>query len=72
MATETTKWTKPYYGVSHMTPEGKKSRVSVADFVSFAILTCWYPGCGFSPRESRHDTAQQAKTAGEQWLSEAA
>lgn len=65
-------WTKPYCGVSHLTPAGKKSRVSVCDYGSFAELHCWFPGCGFSPIESQQGSAEEARVAGEQWLSGAA
>lgn len=59
-------WTKPFHGVTHL--GDKPSRVSVTDRGTWAELMCWYPGCGFSPLRSHHDSAEIAKTLGEQWL----
>lgn len=59
-------WTKPYYGLTHLCTG--KWRVSVTDHGSFAELHCWFPGCAFSPTETRHQDVVAAKEAGEKWL----
>lgn len=63
-------WTRPYCGVTHLGEKAGPSSwwVTVTDRGSFAELSCWFPGCGFSPLKSTHDTVEQAKTAGEKWL----
>lgn len=67
-----TAWTNPYYGVQHLNEPGKKSRVSVTDYGSFAELHCWFPGCGFEPIKRHHFNAESARAEGEQWLKQAA
>jgi hypothetical protein len=67
-------WTAPYYGVQHTvhgigTKRDKHGRrCSVNGYDSFAVLKRHFDGCGFSPRESWHSTAEEARAAGEQWL----
>ncbi|QFZ84590.1 hypothetical protein GFK26_18350 [Variovorax paradoxus] len=62
-------WTKPFYGVTHCGKVGHGQWwVSVTDYGSFADLECWFPGCGFSPLETQHGSAEAAKAAGETWL----
>lgn len=59
-------WTTPYCGVQHL--GSGPYRVSVTDHDTFADLSCWYPGCGFNPVRSQHDTIEDARAAGEKWL----
>jgi hypothetical protein len=67
-----TTWTAPYHGVSHSSTPGKKSYATVTDHGSFADLSMWFPGCGFSPTKQQHDSVEQAKQAAEAWLRDAA
>lgn len=68
MTTTPATWTAPFHGVQHLKNTGKASRVSVADYSSFALLKCWFPGCGFNPIETKHNDAAAARQAGEQWI----
>ena len=61
-------WTKPYCGVQHTEKTNRGRRCSVQDNNRWARLLMWFEGCGFSPRTSDHDTAEQAREAGEKWL----
>lgn len=62
-------WTTPFYGVTHLgNHRDAKSWVTVYDCGTFAQLSCWYPGCGFSPLATKHATAAAAQAAGEAWL----
>jgi hypothetical protein len=61
-------WSRPYYGVTHGTLEGKKSYVTVVDRKTWAELQRWFPGCGFSPTTTHHTSAEVAKQKGERWL----
>lgn len=62
-------WTKPHYGVQHGgTYSPARHWVTVEDYGTFARLARWFPGCGFSPMESTHDNAEDARQAGECWL----
>lgn len=65
-----TPWSKPYYGITHLGTG--PHRVTVTDRGSFAELDRWFPGCGFRPMESDHESAEAAKAAGEKWLREVA
>lgn len=59
-------WTKPFHGVTHLGTG--KWRLTITDRGSFADLSQWYPGCGFSPLSTVHDSVADAKAIGEQWL----
>jgi hypothetical protein len=61
-------WTKPFHGVTHLESGVRDRWVTVSDYSSFATLKCWYPGCGLRPIESTHDSMEEAKAAGEQWI----
>jgi hypothetical protein len=65
-------WTAPYFGVQHLNMHGKKSRVSVCDYGTFAEVHLWFPGCGFSPINRHHDSAELARADGEKWIESAA
>lgn len=67
--TTAAKWTKPFHGVQHL-GSGKPSDywITVEDRNTFAKLLRWFPGCGFSPQESIHDSVAKAKAAGEKWM----
>lgn len=44
-----------------------------SDYVGGAViaeLSRWTPGCGFSPMNSTHLTAANARAVGEEWLTE--
>lgn len=62
-------WTDPYFGVQHY---GSFSTTSfwatVTDYGTFAQALVWTPGCGFSPMESDHDTAEEARAHAETQL----
>jgi hypothetical protein len=61
-----TAWSAPYFGVQH---RGSGSRrVSVTDRGTFAELACWFPGCGFEPDTSVHNSAAEARAAGDAWM----
>ena len=59
-------WTKEYCGVQHL---GKfnllKTWVSVERHQSCAVLTEWFPGCRFHPKETDYKDVEAAKQAGE-------
>jgi hypothetical protein len=40
----------------------------VTDRNSFVELSKFYPGCGFHPHESTHETVEEAKNEAEKWL----
>ena len=61
-------WTTPFHGVTHCGKLGDKRWATVSDFGSFAILSEWWRGCGFSPDIREFDTVEQAKEAGESWI----
>ena len=62
-------WTKPYHGVQHSGDFGSRNYwATVCDYEGFAELHCYFPGCGFKPIQSTHDTAEQARAAGDAWL----
>lgn len=62
-------WTNPFYGVTHCGQFGLKNKwATVEDYDSFAKLSKWFPGCGFSPIQSEHETAFLAKQEAELWL----
>ena len=62
-------WTAPHHGVQHAGEYGLRSHwCTVADYGSFAALTLWAPGCGFSPSNRDMPSAEAAREAGEQWL----
>lgn len=62
-------WSRPYCGVSHRGQFGIRNWwVTVRDHGTFAILLCWFPGCGFSPHETLHGSATEARAAGDAWL----
>jgi hypothetical protein len=64
-------WSKPFHGITHLSVSGKRSWVTVTDWDNWASLTRWYPGCGFSPLETQHGSADEAKRAAEAWLKDA-
>lgn len=65
-------WTQAYYGTQH-TKKNKTGRwCTVTEHKQWAELLRWYPGCGTRPHESRHDTVEEARSAGEKWLLETA
>ena len=62
-------WTKPYYGVTHCGYFSLRSYwCTVTDRNSFVELSKFYPGCGFHPHESTHETVEEAKNEAEKWL----
>lgn len=65
------KWTKPYFGVSHLGSFSMTERwASIADYGSFCILYKYFPGCGFHPKEKTFDSLEEAKRVGEAWMME--
>lgn len=60
-------WTKEFYGVSHLGEYStKKLWVSVNRHSDgCATLAKHFPGCGFFPDESHHESVEDAKMAGE-------
>lgn len=64
-------WSKPYHGVQHLGCYGPRNHwCTVEDYGTFADLSCWFPGCGFYPKHSKHSTAAEARAAGERYLAE--
>lgn len=62
-------WTAPFHGVQHLGKFSTKAHwVTVCDYGTFAELSCWFPGCGFSPIHSTHDNAAQARREGEKYM----
>lgn len=62
-------WSEPYHGVQHLGEFGtQRWWVTVEDHCSWATLNCWFPGCAFSPQESSHTSAAEARAVGEKWL----
>ncbi len=64
-------WTQPYYGIQHLGRPSDRRWATVSEMESgMATLVCWYLGCGFiEPQETTHDTAEEARSAGEAWVS---
>lgn len=63
-------WSAPLAGLSHLLSADPNRWATVVDHGTWAELSRWYPGCKFRPIESRFGTVEQAKAAGERWLSE--
>jgi hypothetical protein len=62
-------WTKPFHGVQHLGTLGDMRWATVTDYGSFAELTHWARGVGITGNpQSRHDSAEQARQAGERWV----
>ncbi|QWF18681.1 hypothetical protein [Lysobacter capsici] len=62
-------WSKPYFGVQHFGAGGSNSFwATVHDYSRFAISLVWTPGCGFSPIETQHDNADEARKHAESQL----
>lgn len=61
-------WSKPFHGVSHLNGSRREVWATVTDRGSFADLLCWFPGCGFNPLRSMHDSAEEAKAHAEKWI----
>lgn len=61
-------WSKPYCNTTHLGRISDPRWSTVTDFGSFAELTKWSRGCGFSPAHATYDTAEQARAAGELWV----
>lgn len=61
-------WTKPFHGVQHHDGHRKDVWTTVTDRGTWAELSCYFPGCGFRPIQSTHDSAEQARAAAESWL----
>lgn len=68
LAMETVKWSKPYYGISHLGAISDFRRATVDDRVDFVILSKWWKGCGFSPEKQVCNTVDEAKLIGEAWI----
>lgn len=64
------KWTEPFHGVQHLGEYSMKQPwVTVSDHGTFAELSMWFPGCGFSPHRKTCNNAEEARRKGERWLS---
>lgn len=69
MGTNLNEWTEPYYGVQHYGSSGANSFwATVQDYGDFAVSLVWTPGCGFSPMEEQHETAEAARIHAESSL----
>ena len=59
-------WSEEYCGVQHLGEYSiRRMWVTVERFGTKARLLEWFPGCGFSPRETLYESVEVAKTAGE-------
>lgn len=58
-------WTNPYFGVSHLNGVRREFQITVNDYGSFALLHVFTPGRGFSAKETHHENAGTAMSAGE-------
>lgn len=62
-------WTSPFHGVQHC---GNGSRngywATVEDYGAFAALTLWTPGIGFRAEKTYHDTADDARRIGRNFV----
>lgn len=62
-------WTTPFCGVQHLGAFSTQYPwATVDDRGSFATLSKWHPGCGFSPENIDFDNAAKARAAGSRWL----
>lgn len=61
-------WSAPFHGVQHLDGPRTDTWATVQDHGSFARLACNFPGSGMNPIKSFHDTAEQARAAGEAWI----
>lgn len=61
-------WSKPFHGVQHLT--GRDGfRCTVEEYRTFALLTRWYPGCGFTrAMQSSHLDVAAARRVAEGWI----
>ena len=60
------RWTPERHGMQYRgVVDNKKTRVSVRRTGEKAILLAWYPGCGFSPKETTHASVEEAKEHGD-------
>ena len=69
-ASSSSAWSKPYYGVSHLGQLADDRWATITDYSSFVELTGWFRSCGTRPNEATFDTVEQAKAAGERWVSQ--
>lgn len=69
MANNTAAWSTPFHGVTHLNGKAREWWATVTDRGEFADMSLYYPGCGFNPIKSIHESADEAKTIAEQWLS---
>lgn len=65
-------WSAPFHGVQHLTdPRNPRRWATVSNLGTCATLACNYEGCGFRPIESRHDSVELARAAGEAFIAQA-
>ena len=63
-------WTREFHGITHLGICRPSTHwVTVCNYGNFSELSLWFPGCGFSPNTRIYPTVEEAKTAGEQYLS---
>ncbi len=65
-------WTTPYLGYQHLLeqPTSNGRWATVDDRGSYVELSGWYKGCGFSPYDATFDTIEEARAAGEKWVTQ--
>ncbi len=67
----TVTWTKEFYGVQHLGEYGSgKHWFTVAKYGEWGELSHHFPGCGFSPKKSTHDSVDIAKQEAERLYKE--
>lgn len=63
-------WTREYCGIQHLGEFSlRQTWITVERHSTWAILLEWFPGCAFSPKETRHSTVEAAKQVGESIMS---
>jgi hypothetical protein len=62
-------WTTAYYGVQHCGTCSLKTRwATVEDYGTVAVLSCWFPGCGFYPEQIDFKSAELARQRGVRFI----
>lgn len=55
-------------GGQYLLTKNSNLYAGVQAYESFALCSIWTPGCGFSPKQSNHETVEEAKQYAEKQI----
>lgn len=61
-------WSAPNNGVQHLGCMNAPRWATVNDCGAYAVLLKWFSGCRFAPHTQKHESAEDARLAGEAWV----